>query len=1253
MNMLKIIVAAAACMLTTIAAAQRSTPIELLHFSPAAAHQFGHSVAIDGDTAVIGALLDDPALIANAGSALVYRWTGTTWQFEARLTAMDASAGQHFGDSVAICGDTVVIGTMRAAPGQNEGAAYVFTRSGATWTQQAKLLASDGEDNDGFGFAVAIADDTLIVGARHDVIGASVGQGSAYVFTRSGVTWTQQAKLVATDGAAGDLFGFSVAISGDTALVGAPDDNVGANTDQGSAYIFARSGVTWTQQAKLTASDGAPESQFGSAVAMAGDTALVGALGDDQGGLHITGSAYVFIRAGSTWSQQAQLTAADGGSFDRFGASVAISGNTVIVGAPGDSLAGNVQGSAHVFVRSGSTWSRQAKFPSSGGVLNDGFGGSVAISGDVAVVGASLRDGSVDLGNMGSAWVFSRVGSNWIGPDLSMLAADGASDDFFGISVASSGDTVVVGAFGDDVGGNVNQGSAYVFIKSGAAWIQQAKLTAADGEAEDFFGFSVAISGDTLVVGAYSDDVGGNTTQGSAYVFTRSGGSWTQQAKLVGAGGASTDLFGQSVAIDGDTVVVGARLSEAGGIFNRGSAYVFVRVGSLWIQQARLNAADASANDFFGHSVAIDGNTVVVGAMGDDVGTSVDQGSAYVFTRSGATWTQQARVTEGVSGDSFGSAVAIDGNSIIVGAVDADEGSVVDRGAAYVFTRSGTTWTLQSRLLGSGFAPGDDYGFSVAIEGDIAVVGAPDEAEPSGVGSARVFVRTGVAWSQRARLTMPGSTGHDCFGASVVIRGPSVMVGAYCDSIGANFRQGSAWSIDLDFTDLSAATNASTGVVFGSVASAVASALSGQSIVANEGAWRQAATVDTAGRSIAFTGQHDIRTPSGSVVTLTNACSMTAPAGAVIDINGQLRAGGQVALHADDFRLGSRGVMTLLANASLSINAPTADLDGQVRVASGSSLAFAGGVRTIGPTVCDPDATISAGSSFVNIDAFTISAGSVATPRFRNHARFIVLDSSEIVGSFVNDFLATTSIDAGTLRVSGNLTNNGRIVGADCSACPGLPPSIDVGGAMVSGAAAELTMPSEGSTFDVGASFDCAIDANTRFDMARALLRIESSRDDVTLEVMSRDRGPERSGLDRSIAGHFPVGTLHIGPSSTTVRLVDAHDNALDGAGTCEALYVDTLRIDAGSRLINAACRIYYNTLVNNGVVDVRENLIRLESSPCPADFNRDGGVDGGDVVDFFAAWEGGESSADVNEDGGVDGSDTDVFFAAWEAGGC
>ncbi|MDO8749562.1 MAG: prepilin-type N-terminal cleavage/methylation domain-containing protein [Dehalococcoidia bacterium] len=384
----------------------------------------------------------------------------------------------------------------------------------------------------------------------------------------------QSAKLTASDGAANDKFGYSVAISGDTAVVGARFDDFGGNIDQGSAYVFVRSGSAWSQQAKLTASDGAAYDKFGGSVAISGDTIVVGAFAADVGGNTYQGSAYVFVRSGGAWSQQAKLTASDGAAHDHFGLSVAISGDTAVVGANGADVGGNTaQGSAYVYVRSGGAWSQQAK----------------------------------------------------------LTASDGAARDEFGLSVAISGDTAVVGAYSADVGSNGNQGSAYVFVRSGGAWTQQAKLAASDGAVSDWFGFSVAISGDTAVVAAKTDDVGSNADQGSAYVFVRSGTTWSQQAKLTASDGAAEDYFGVSVAISGDTAVVGAYWDDVGSNTEQGSAYLFLRSGGAWSQQAKLTASDGAVSDYFGVSVAISGDTAVVGAHGDDVGSNTDQGSAYVF----------------------------------------------------------------------------------------------------------------------------------------------------------------------------------------------------------------------------------------------------------------------------------------------------------------------------------------------------------------------------------------------------------------------------------------------------------------------------------------------------------------------------------------------------------------------------------------------------------------------------------------------
>jgi hypothetical protein len=222
----------------------------------------------------------------------------------------------------------------------------VFVRSGTSWSQQAKLAPIGVTLYDFFGYAVAISGDTAVVGAIGDDDNGAES-GSAYVFVRSGTSWPQQAKLMPTDGAADDHFGGTVAISGDTAVVGAPFDDDNAS-QSGSAYVFVRSGTSWSQQAKLTASDGAEDDFFGGAVAISEDTVVVGSASDDDNGSQ-SGSVYGFVRSGTSWPQQAKLTAADGAADDGFGYAVAISGNAAVVGAGGDDDNGSTSGSAYVY----------------------------------------------------------------------------------------------------------------------------------------------------------------------------------------------------------------------------------------------------------------------------------------------------------------------------------------------------------------------------------------------------------------------------------------------------------------------------------------------------------------------------------------------------------------------------------------------------------------------------------------------------------------------------------------------------------------------------------------------------------------------------------------------------------------------------------------------------------------------------------------------------------------------------------------
>jgi len=386
----------------------------------------------------------------------------------------------------------------------------------------------------------------------------------------SGTTWTQQQKLVANDGAAMDYFGNSVALDGDTTVIGAnADDDNGFNS--GSFYVFVRSGTTWTQQQKLVANDGAAGDYFGRSVALDGDTAVVGAYYDDDKGSQ-SGSVYVFVRSGTTWTQQQKLIANDGAFLDFFGNSVALNGDTLVVGAENDNDNGFFSGSFYVFVRSGTTWTQQQK----------------------------------------------------------LVPGDGAANDYFGKSVALDGDTAVIGANADDDNGS-KSGSVYIFVRSGTTWTQQQKLVANDGAAMDVFGNPVALDGDTLVVGAEYDDDNGSSS-GSVYVFVRSGTTWTQQQKLVANDGAANDYFGNSVALDGDTAVIGAYYDDDNGS-KSGSVYVFVRSGTTWTQQQKLVANDGAFMDVFGNSVALVGDTAVISALGDD-GKGSESGSVYVFALS-------------------------------------------------------------------------------------------------------------------------------------------------------------------------------------------------------------------------------------------------------------------------------------------------------------------------------------------------------------------------------------------------------------------------------------------------------------------------------------------------------------------------------------------------------------------------------------------------------------------------------------------
>ena len=373
--------------------------------------------------------------------------------------------------------------------------------------------------------------------------------------------------------------------------------------------------------------------------------------------------------------------------------------------------------------------------------------------------------------------------------EFKIWPSDGAAEDYSGYSVSISGGYAIVGAYGDDDNGG-DSGSAYIFERSGSSWNQVTKLTAGDGDANDRFGWSVAISGGYAIVGAFGDDDNGGDS-GSAYIFERSGSSWNQVAKLTAGDAAAGDWFGESVSISGNYAIVGADLDDDNGV-RSGSAYIFERSGSSWNQVAKLTAGDGDANDRFGWSVAISGGYAIVGAFGDD-DNGGDSGSAYIFERSGSSWNQVAKLTagDGDADDWFGLSVSISGGYAIVGAYgDDDNGG--DSGSAYIFERSGSSWNQVTKLTAGDGDANDRFGWSVAISGGYAIVGAYR------TGSAYIFEKSGYSLVQVAELT--ASDGADAFGASVSISGNFAIVGAAGDdNNGSN--SGSAYIFDLSIPD--------------------------------------------------------------------------------------------------------------------------------------------------------------------------------------------------------------------------------------------------------------------------------------------------------------------------------------------------------------------------------------------------------------------------------------------------------------------
>jgi len=366
----------------------------------------------------------------------------------------------------------------------------------------------------------------------------------------------------------------------------------------------------YTQTTQLLAPDAAQADGFGYSVALDTATALVGAYQNDVAAVD-AGAAYVYENTAEGWSGGTALRPVEIGYDDRFGQAVGVSGDRLIVGAPRDDDLGTDCGAAYVYERTAEGWTLDAKLLPTGGISFGRVGAAVDIDGDTAIMAGGRK-----------VYVYVCTAEGW-GLQATLTSPTGVYD-YFGCSIAISGDTVVAGAHGFD--SIYNQGRAYVFAREGGVWSLQATLAASDGEANDQFGFGVALDGDTALIGAWGDDDAGSSA-GAAYAFERVGATWTQAAKLVPPDADAYDYIGYHVSIDGDIAAVSAHYDADGG-YDAGATHVFDRTAG-WERVAKLLADDAAAGDLFGNP-SVSAGRVLVGAYGSDA-AAPDAGAAYIF----------------------------------------------------------------------------------------------------------------------------------------------------------------------------------------------------------------------------------------------------------------------------------------------------------------------------------------------------------------------------------------------------------------------------------------------------------------------------------------------------------------------------------------------------------------------------------------------------------------------------------------------